>query len=211
MPAGGVHAQNKPHTDTLSLKQLEKTDLIDFAGRLYKGYNPSKRQPATDGTVHFSVIPVAPASSGKGNVSISAINASFFMAKETNLSSIYFYPYTNFSTAYGILLTPYIWFPKNEWNGTGDFRFMYNGLRDNGLGGGVPPSDYTIINHTQIRTYFTAHTRVARNFYLGTGYNLDYFYGVEEQDPSQATTSDFKTYGIGIGPTTVAGANVALM
>lgn len=200
----GLYAQNKPHTDSLSLKELDRTDLIDFAGRLYAGYSPHKRQSTSDGTVHFSVIPVAPAASGKGTVSVSAINASFYMAKETNISSIYFYPYTNFSTLYGILLSPYIWFPKNEWNGTGDFRFIYNGFRDNGLGGRIPPSDYTVVNHTQIRTYFTAHTRVASNFYLGTGYNLDYFYGVEEEDPNATTPSDFQTYGIGTGSTTVS-------
>ncbi|MBL7863648.1 MAG: hypothetical protein JNK10_02150 [Cyclobacteriaceae bacterium] len=197
-------AQARDQGDSLSLRQLEQTDLIDFAGRLYKGYSKEKRRPTEEGKVHFSVIPVAPKSSGKGEISVSAINASFYMARKTNLSSIYFYPYTNFSTSYGLLLSPYIWFPKNEWNGTGDFRIMYNDLRENGLGSMVPPSDYTVIKHSQLRTYFTAHTRVADNFYLGTGYNMDYFFGVVEEDPSENNSSDFEQYGIGTGSSTVS-------
>jgi hypothetical protein len=195
-------SQQKGSSDSPSLKQLEKTDLIDFATQLIRTTR-KEDQAKEDGTVHFSVIPIAP-TSGNGGVSISAINASFYMAKETNLSSIYFYPYTNFSTSYGILLTPYIWFPRNEWNGTGDFRFVYNGLRDNGLGGGIPPADITVIDHTLIRTYFTGHTRVGNNWYLGAGYDLDYFFGVNERDPSPESPSNFQQYGIGTGPTTVS-------
>ncbi len=199
---GTTQGQQKHHSDSLSLKQLEKTDLIDFGSQLIR--TKRKAGPKDEGTVHFSVIPIAPSSSGKGEISISAINASFYMDKGTNLSSIYFYPYTNFSTSYGILLSPYIWFPKNEWNGTGDFRYVYNGLRDNGLGGGIPPADYTVIEHSLIRTYFTAHTRVAKNWYLGAGYNLDYYYDVTERDPSPESPSNFEQYGIGTGSTTVS-------
>lgn len=193
--------------DSLSLRQLEKTDLIDFAGRAYRAIDKNKaksQRPGTEGTVHFSVIPVAPAPSGQGSISVSAINASFFMAKETNLSSVYFYPYTNFSTSYGITLSPYIWFPKNEWNGTGDFRVAFNGLRNYGLGGEIPATEYTVIDHSHIRTYFTAHTRIHKSYYLGTGYNLDYFFGVVEKDPSPTTDSEFKQYGIGTGTETVS-------
>ena len=191
--------------DSLSLKQLEKSDLIDFGSGLFRrGKNNKPHRPGDEGTVHFSVIPVAPSSSGKGAITVSAINASFYMDKKTNLSSIYFYPYTNFSTLYGLLLSPYIWFPKNEWNGTGDFRIVYNGLSDYGLGGSVPIADYTVIKHSQLRTYFTAHTRILPNFYLGVGYNLDYFYGVVEEDPTPETPSDFKQYGIGTGSSTTS-------
>ncbi|MDZ4715393.1 MAG: hypothetical protein SH819_07975 [Cytophagales bacterium] len=197
-----LQAQVRIHTDSLSLKQLERTDLIDFVSSAFS--ETKVHRPGTEGTVHFSTIPVAPSPSGQGSISVSAINASFFMTKETNLSTIYFYPYTNFSTNYGISLTPYIWFPKNEWNGTGDFRVAFNGLRENGLGGGVPPSEFNIVDHSHIRTYFTAHTRIIGDFYLGTGYNLDYFYGVKEKDPSPTTTSDFRNYGIGTGSETVS-------
>jgi outer membrane protein assembly factor BamA len=197
-PLFGQQKQDSP-----SLKQLERTDIIDFAGLLFakKGKAPGRDDP--HGKTHFSVIPIAPASSGKG-VSISAINASFYADPESNLSTVYFYPYTNFTTAYGLFLSPYIWLNKNEWNVTGDFRIVYNGLRDYGIGGSVPPSDYTVIKHSQWRSFLTAHTRIFENFYLGVGYNLDYFWGVVEEDPTPETPSDFQQYGIGIGNTTVS-------
>jgi hypothetical protein len=196
-------AQDKKR-DSLSLKELERTDIIDFGARLLTPRHPDDQHHAdANDRVQFSIIPVAPASSS-GGVSVSAINASFFVDKGSNLSTVYFYPYTNFSTSYGILLSPYIWAANNEWNATGDFRVIYNDLRDYGLGGTAPVQDYTIIEHSQIRTYLAAHTRVLPNFYLGVGYNLDYFFGVEEDDPTPETPSEFRQHGYGTGPTTVS-------
>ncbi len=193
------------HSDSLSLRQLERSDLIDFGSRLLSStFNKADRADPDDGTVHFSVIPVAPARSGSGAISVSAINASFYADRQSNVSTIYFYPYTNFTTSYGLLLSPYIWLSGNEWNGTGDFRILYNGLRDYGLGSEVPPHDRTTINHSQFRAYFTGHTRVLPNFYLGAGYNLDYFWGVNEDDPTPETPSEFEQYIFGTAPTTVS-------
>ena len=194
--AGPAMAQKKQHADSISLKQLEKTDLIDFAAlALRLGDKGKVSRPGDEGTVHFSVIPVAPSSSGQGKIAVSAINASFYLGKETNISSIYFSPYTNFATSYGITLTPYIWFNKNDWNGTGDFRIIHNSLRDYGLGGSASTAQPTEINYSQIRTYLTAHTRIIGNFYLGAGYNLDYFYSIREEDPTPTSPSDFSNSG----------------
>lgn len=200
---GQVRAQEKKR-DSVSLRQLEKTDIIDFGARLLTPRHPDDqhRADASD-RVQFSIIPVAPSSSS-GGVSVSAINASFFVDKGSNLSTIYFYPYTNFTSSYGILFSPYIWANNNEWNATGDFRVIYNALRDYGLGGTAPPRDYTIIEHSQVRTYLAAHTRVLPNFYLGVGYNLDYFFGVQEEDPTPESPSEFQQHGYGTGPTTIS-------
>lgn len=191
--------------DSINIGALDKTDLIDVGAKLVSPKSKPRAQTAEEGKVHFSMIPIAPVSSkGKGEISISAINASFFMAKETNLSTIYFYPYTNFSTSYGLLLSPYIWFPKNEWNGSGDFRILRNDMRDWGIGTDVPPTDFTIIEHAQLRTYFAALTRIAPNFYLGVGYNLDHFWGVSERDPTPETPSQFSQYAYGTGSTSTS-------
>lgn len=207
-------AQKKQtRADSLNLKQLEKTDLIDFVSLALKPkFNSKESRPGEIGTVHFSVIPIAPASSGHGKVAVSAINASFYLGKQTNISSIYFYPYTNFSTSYGITLTPYIWLDKNLWNGTGDFRIIHNALPDYGLGAGSSQLNFTQINHSQIRAYLTAHTRVKDFFYMGAGYNLDYFFGVGEEDPTSQSPSEFSTYGPGTGAeTTSAGVTFNIL
>jgi hypothetical protein len=191
--------------DSVSLKQLERSDLIDFGSRLIApAFSKADRDKDLEGKVHFSVIPIAPSRSGTGAISVSAINASFYTDKHSNVSTVYFYPYTNFTTSYGLLLSPYVWLSKNEWNGTGDFRILHNGMKDYGFGSRVPPIDFTIIRHSQFRAYFTGHTRVLENFYLGVGYNLDYFWGVGEEDPTPESPSEFQRYGIGTGPSSVS-------
>lgn len=191
--------------DSLSLKQLERTDLIDFGSRLFApSSSKSNRDVDPEGKVQFSVIPIAPSRSGTGAISVSAINASFYADKYSNVSTIYFYPYTNFTSSYGLLLSPYVWLSRNEWNGTGDFRLLYYGMKDYGLGSSVPAQDFTVIQHSQFRFYFTGHTRVRPNFYLGAGYNMDYFWGVEEADPTPETPSEFRQYGIGTTSSTVS-------
>lgn len=200
--AGVSGAQEK--RDSL-FRHLEQTDLIDVGSQMLKPkFNKAGRDQDADGKVQFSVIPVAPARSGTGAISVSAINASFYADRYSNISTVYFYPYTNFTSSYGLLLSPYIWLSRNEWNATGDFRILYNGMRDYGLGSEVPATDYTIIKHSQFRAYLTGHTRVFNNFYLGVGYNLDYFWGVEEEDPTPESASDFARYGIGTGSQTVS-------
>lgn len=187
------------------LRQLEQTDLIDFGSALLEpAFNKNSRDKDSDNKVHFSVIPVAPSRSGSGAISVSAINASFYADRYSNISTVYFYPYTNFTSSYGLLLSPYIWLSRNEWNATGDLRVLHNGMRDYGLGTSVPPKENTVIDHAQFRAYLTGHTRVAKNFYLGVGYNLDYFWGVEEEDPTPESPSEFQQYGIGTGSTTVS-------
>lgn len=193
------------NNDSLSFKLLEQSDLIDFSSRLFSSaFTKEKRDKDAEGKVQFSIIPIAPARSGSGAISVSAINASFYADKYSNISTIYFYPYTNFTTSYGLLLSPYVWLSRNEWNGTGEFRLLYNGMKDYGLGTDVPPTDFTVIEHSHFRAYFTGHTRVLNNFYLGVGYNLDYFWGVTEVDPTVETPSEFQQYGIGTGSTTVS-------
>ena len=190
------------HTDTL-IHKLDQTDLIDFLIYAFKlGDHGKVDRSGDDGEVLFSVIPVAPASGDK--VAISAINASFYAGHETNISSIYFYPYTNFKGSYGITLSPNIWLDKNKWNITGDFRFIHNGSPEYGLGSGTSKSNPINIEYEQARTYFTAHTRIVRYLYVGVGYNLDVFYSLKENPNVEKPANDFNTYPYGTSSNTTS-------
>ncbi len=198
--------QKAPHSHTDSLfNKLEQTDLIDFLVYSFKlGDHGKVDRTSQPGDVHFSVIPVAPASSGDGKVAISAINASFYLDPHSNISSIYFYPYTNFNGSYGVTLTPNIWLDKNQWNGVGDFRFIHNGSPEYGLGANTSINNPVNIQYEQARTYFTLQTRVVRYFYIGGGYNLDLFYSVKEIVNPEQLPSDFSTYPYGTGSNTTS-------
>lgn len=200
--AGRSNAQSTAiaHADSI-LDKLDRTDLIDFmVNVLNLGDNGKVNRDKKTDKLLFSVIPIAPGGSGDGKVAISAINAAFYLGKDANISSVYFYPYTNFSGSYGLILTPNIWFDKNRWNGVGDFRFIHNNIPDYGLGTGTTTNNPTDIQYEQVRTYFTAHTRLTGYTYIGAGYNLDYFYSLHENVNPEQPQSDFSNYGIGTGP-----------
>lgn len=179
------------------LSELEQHDLIDFGAKLLKiGDKGKVDRKKKIGTLLFSVIPIAPAESGEGKVAISAINASFYLSHESNLSSIYFYPYTNFKGSYGVTLTPNIWLEKNAWNLTGDFRLIQNVLRDYGLGSSAPKDQIGLVEYGQVRTYLTGYIKIKNYFYVGTGYNLDYFYDTRQAsvDAPTSTRDNYNNY-----------------
>ncbi len=191
------------HTDSL-FNKLEQTDLIDFFIYALKlGDNGNVNRKSKTGDLLFSILPVA-GSSGGGKVAISAINASFYLDQQSNISSIYFYPYTDFKGSYGVTLSPNIWFSQNQWNGLGDFRFIHNESPEYGLGANTSLNNPIDIHYEQARTYFTLHTRVLKYFYLGAGYNLDLFYSVKEIVNPVQPPSDFSTYAYGTGSNTTS-------
>jgi outer membrane protein assembly factor BamA len=187
--------------DSLTLRQLEETDLIDFVARALRLKDAEKSR--SKNKLILSVIPIAPASTGNGSVAVSAINASFHLGHQSNLSTVYFYPYTNLKGSYGVVMTPYLWFDKNRWNASGDFRSLHNDLYDYGLGSSSSKRNLTLINYAQFRTYFTAHRRIKNFFYLGGGYNLDSYYNVHQKDSLQGD-GHFQKYPYGTGENSVS-------
>jgi hypothetical protein len=180
-------AQTQPRSH--AFRNLEKRDLIDLTASLLNLGDSGKLDRSNrGGHVLFSIIPIAP-SNQSGGVAVSAINASFYLGQESNISSIYFYPFTNFAGSYGIILLPNIWVDHNRWNATGEFRFIQNELIDYGLGNS-PKVPLGTVEFTQIRTYLTAYSKIKGYFYAGTGYNLDYFYNIKDPFASAIDPSD---------------------
>ncbi len=191
-------------------RQIEQRDLIDFGKELFHPKDSSKIKRKTEvGSLLFSVIPIAPAGSGQGKVAVSAINASFYTSRESNLSSIYFYPYTNFYDSYGIILTPNIWIDKNRFNLIGDFRAISNIVQDYGLGTSAPKTELTQVHYDQIRTYLAAHTLVARYLYAGAGYFLDSYYNISESDVSSDPRTHYSNYPLGTASNVVSSGMTA--
>lgn len=136
---------------------------------------------------------------------MSSINAAFYLgdSSSTNLSNIYFVPYTNFYSRVGFIINPHIWTNGNLWNLTGDFRIIHNNLRTYGLGGNTSKENPDQINHQYIRVYLNGNHKVDGPFYAGVGYDLDDFYSVSE-NWSGSNQSNFSKYGIGTGRKTVS-------
>jgi hypothetical protein len=182
------------NADTANVVQK---DLIDIFSKYIRF---KKNKPKKEKKVFFSVLPLSGASTNGNSFIVSSINATFRLGSlsNTNLSSIYFIPYTNLSTRIGFIVKPNVWLQNNKWNMNGELRIIHNDVETYGLGGATTTADENTISNQQIRIYLNENRQVKGNFYIGLGYNLDYFYDVSE-NWTDSTPSAFKQYGIGSG------------
>ena len=195
--------------DTTGL--VQKKDVIDvFVHWLHIRLPDSTRKK---NAIIFSIIPVVPANLGQKQAAFSAINVAFFAGNPgtTNLSSIYFLPYTNFSSRSGFTITPNVWLADNRWNLNGDIRITKNENITYGLGSNTPTSGKNVIDYRYVRIYLNASRKIWGPFYVGIGYAMDHYSDVKNERTS-ASPDVFSTYGVGTGPETkTAGFTVNLL
>jgi len=178
-------------SDTLWSRQK---DLIDYTAQVLNLERKSEKN-REKGNTRISFIPIAPGTSGGERVAVSAINAAFYLgdSKLTNLSSIYFYPFSNFGSRGGIVVFGNLWTDGNRWNIPIDLRWLRISLKGYALGGGTGNNDYHMVDYDQLRSYVTFNHLIIRKFYIGVGYNLDAFYQIKSETgpelASQTTSS----------------------
>jgi hypothetical protein len=187
-------------SDSSGPKQKDLIDVffdVTHWNSLYKIRNTRK--------INFSLIPVPGSTVGGNEFIVSSINGAFYLGPRnlTNLSTVYFIPYTNFVSRIGFIITPNVWLSENKWNMTGDLRIIGNDLTTFGIGGNSSTRNQEQINHDYIRIYLTADRKIMGNFYAGLGYNFDDFYHVHEHW-NNAYPSDFQKYGVGVGTRTTS-------
>jgi outer membrane protein assembly factor BamA len=192
---GKLFSQTVQNTDTAKVKQK---DLIDIFSKYIHFH---KKKLEKERKVYFSVLPLSGATNNGNRFLVTSFNATFRLGavNTTDLSSVYFIPYTNLSTRFGFIIKPNIWLSNNLWNMNGDLRIIHNDVQTYGLGGNSSVSNENTISNDQVRIYLNANRQVKDNFYVGMGYNLDYFYRIS-QSWSQPDSSSFQKYGYGTGP-----------
>jgi outer membrane protein assembly factor BamA len=188
---------------TVDSAQGESGDLIDIFYNITHWDNKSKNRDSRK--IHFSLIPVPSSSVAGSEFLVSSINGAFYLGSplSTNLSTVYFIPYTNFISRLGFIITPNVWLSENKWNMTGDLRIIGFDLNTYGIGAGTSTLSQNQINYDYVRVYLNANRQVSGSFYMGLGYNLDDFYNVTEKWP-HPYPSDFDIYGIGTGKKTTS-------
>ncbi|HEX4850766.1 MAG TPA: hypothetical protein VFV08_08175, partial [Puia sp.] len=192
-------AQNQ-HMDSAMAAQK---DLVDIFLKI-TGWETTKENRGKNKLI-FSIIPLASTANGGKQVVVSSINAAFYAGPPatTKISNIYFIPYTNFSSRSGFIITPNIWFSGSHWNANGELRIAKNGVETYGLGTNTLKENLDEVDYQYIRVYLNLNRRIFGNFYLGAGYNLDYFYNVKDNWPHSGS-SPFSNYGIGTGSQTTS-------
>ncbi len=134
--------------------------------------------------VYFSFFPAPVSTPGGGKAMITSINAAFFLGdpSKTNLSNIYFIPYTDFGSRYGFYMKPNLWLENNSWNFIGDYRIAHFPQYTWGLGGDTQEYARTLIETDFFRVYQNALKKIGHNWFAGMGYALDYHYNIEESE-----------------------------
>jgi hypothetical protein len=175
--------------------KVQQKDLIDIFSKYIKF---KKRKVPKEKKVYFSFLPLSGATSNGNRFLVSSFNATFRLGalNTTNLSSVYFIPYTNLSTRFGFIIKPNVYLKDNNWNMNGDLRIIHNDVNTYGLGSNTSDQNQNTISNQQIRLYVNANYKVQGNLYAGFGYGLDYFYDIRE-NWNRPVPSDFKKYGIG--------------
>ena len=179
------------HIDTTGQK-----DLIDIARHILK----SKPRPAADDNkrrIYFSFLPISTSTPGGGSVLVTSTTAGIYLGNRstTYLSSVTFTPYFNLKGRYGLPVRSSIWLRNNNWNIQGDTRFLIYPQYTWSLGGGQPESHRFLVNYKYLRFYQSALKRITPYFYIGAGYDLDYFLDVESN--TSTSLSSFTNYKIG--------------
>jgi outer membrane protein assembly factor BamA len=173
----------------------DKTDLIEvFSKTLH--INP-KSKPTDGKRVAFSIVPTATTSGGK-RILVSSINAAFLIGNDsrTNVSTVYFLPYTDFSENFGFGLKYNLFTPGNEWNIPGEFRISGLTVYSYGLGSSTTINDQFRLTYNNLRFLASANRKLYGNIFGGLGMEFDrnFSLGVSEV---QQPPGDFEKYGIG--------------
>ena len=182
---------NRSLVDTTGQK-----DLIDIARSLSKSpprpilLNEKKK-------IYFSFLPLSTAIPGGGNALVTSTTAGIYLGDRstTSLSTFTFTPYFNLKGVFGLPVRTNIWLKNNSWVIQGDTRFLVYHQYTWSLGGGQPESHKFLVNYNYLRFYQSALKQITPYFFVGIGYDLDYFLDVESSNLN--SLKNFSGYGFG--------------
>lgn len=184
-------AQSPIDKNHMNFDTTGQKDLIDVARSLLK----SKPRPISvdeKKKIYFSILPVSTSIPGGGMALLTSTTAGFYLGDRntTYLSSVTFTPYFNLKGRYGMPVRSSIWLNNNSWDIQGDTRFLVYPQFTWGLGGGQPQSDRFLVNYNYIRLYQSALKRITSYFFVGVGYDFDYYIDIENNDNTIVNNSN---------------------
>ncbi|TDW99903.1 BamA/TamA family outer membrane protein [Dinghuibacter silviterrae] len=174
-------------------------DLIDLF-LIITGRNPDKRLLKKEGQsprLHISAAPAIQYSLETGLGVNFTGNAGFYLVRdsETNLSSVLA---SVTGTQNQQLICPIqssIWTKDNKYNFVGDWRYMEFPEKTYGLGGHTTDADAVDLNYNYLRFYQYILRKVAKDFFIGPGYQLDIHYDIQQLNLSPGEVTPFDAYG----------------
>lgn len=175
-------------------------DLVDCA-LIIMHKDPNKRIDSLGvraKRLHFSGAPSLEYTLTTGLAASVSGSLAFYTSgnKLTNISSILTAVYYTQNNQFFIPVQSSVWTKNNKFNLLGDYRFYKFPQDTYGFGGYTSLSDGYIVNYNYVRMYQSALKNVAKNLYIGFGFQFDYHWNIsEELTPTTKTPTDFEKYG----------------
>ena len=179
----------------------DQVDLIDIGRSLFLKH-PGLRKDSTGktpGKFYPAVLPSAEYTLETGLAFDLTGSLAFYTGDKAddNISNIYL---ASVFTQKNQILMPLqgnIWTKGNKYNIVTDWRFEIFPQHTYGLGTLTTTSNADSIDYNYLRFYSTLLRTVTKDFYVGLGYDLDYFYNVKDlSHPGPGHLTVFETYAV---------------
>lgn len=197
--AQSVSGTNKSVSDSLRGRDdslATQKDILDLIHQAFHKKNEVKTATVPKRFI-VSVVPSVGYTLSTGFAAGLTGNVAFFAEPEEheNLSSLNSNLSYNQHSQITFRIGSNIWTKDNKYNLVGDWRLYKFPENTYGLGSSSSTNALNPIKYDFLRFYETVLKELAKNFYGGLGYALDYHYNIAQNgQPSQAVT-DYQLYG----------------
>jgi outer membrane protein assembly factor BamA len=176
-----------------------QVDLVDLGRSFLKGHKATRVDTVAQktGKLHVSALPAAGYTLQTGFAGVVSSNFAFYTSEhsQANLSNVL----TSITySQYKQIIFPIqanIWTKGNKYNIVTDWRYLQYPSLTYGLGGNTSSDSGYNINYSYIRLHQAVLRAVGKDLYVGLGYDLDYYWNIQEIDPPPGKT-DFQRYGL---------------
>ncbi len=178
----------------------EGLDFIDVARSIFHKH-PSPRTDTTDnktGKFHTSVLPSVQYTLQTGFAVAVNANTAFYTSnhEDANISSVALSVNYTQKHQFFIPIQGNFWTPGNKINILTDWHYEKYPQQTFGLGGYTTSADGYNIDYNYVRLYQAFMKTISPDFFIGAGYDLDYYWNVSEVDPPAGVLTDFQKYGL---------------
>lgn len=194
--------------DTATPKKLhwftgtEQVDLIDIGRSLFLKHPSLRKQDAgkkTPGKLYPALLPAAEYTLLTGLAVDLTGSLAFYTGDkpDDNISNIYLASVFTQKKQILVPLQGNIWTKGNKYNIVTDWRYEIFPQNTYGLGTRTLEAEADSVTFDYLRFYSTLLRTVAKDFYVGVGYDVDYFYHVKDVSQHVAgRPTPFQTYGV---------------
>lgn len=178
----------------------EQLDLVDVERQILRRTSGIRVDTSTKktGKLHVSIVPVAGYTLQTGFAGEVGANFGFYTtdSSRANLSTIL--SSVTYSQYQQIIfpIQANLWTKGNRYNIGTDWRYLKYPSFTYGLGGHTSADTGYSIDYSYLRFHQYLLRNIGKDFYLGLGYDLDYFWNIKEIDPPPGKATDFETYGL---------------